>query len=157
MGRSKSKATMSLDPELWEQFKRDTDSASETVEQLIQNYLGTQKNDVAELQAKLKELESEEKDLEARLQEIENKLSKNRARQDNVKSAIEQRKKEQSRVDQAVQALVSEVPRKTPSGSRDIEDRVNQVATTRQFHNHVDKVDVSGKELKQRLIQEVSS
>jgi len=157
MGRSKSKATMSLDPEIWEQFKRETDSASETVESLIQNYLGTQKNDVADLKAQLKELEAEEKELESDLQEIKNKLSKNRTQQDNIESAIEHRKKEQSRVDQAVQELVSEVPRKGPNGSRDVEDRVHQLTSSRIYHQKLQKVDCDSEELQNKLVQKVKA
>lgn len=135
----------------------ETKSVSRKLEELARSWLSASGNDVAELEErkheikeKLEDVEEKKDTYETRMQDLRNKLQ-------SLETAIDRKEQEESRIDNAVDDLVSEVPVRTPTGSRDAEDRVKQVAATPKFDQYLQKVDADRKELKEKLVAKVEA
>lgn len=153
---AKQKATMSIDPHLWQQFKNETNSASQTVENLIKTWLNTQGNDVSELKNREDELVSELDELKEQQKRVNERISDIEGELDTVRSAIEEANKEENRLNSAVAQLKPKVVKERRK-KKDLEQAVKSVSTTQAYHNWLGQLDVESKKLKQKLKEEVSA
>lgn len=154
---NKSRHQVTMDDNVWRQLQNETDSVSAKLNELARSWLNATGNEVAELEERKAELRDELKQTQQMKEEYEEKMSDLESKLNSIEAAIERKDEEESRVDNAVNELVSEVPVRTPTGSRDVEKRVKQVASTPKFDKYLEKTDVGRKELQEKLVAKVKA
>lgn len=156
MSSSKSKATISLNPVLWDQFKDETDSASQKIERLIEQYLELHGGDVSKLKSRKKKVEGKIGRVAGKIQELEQEKQDLQEELDSIESALEEASKEEEVVREAVDSLVPKVEEKRRStAASSYREAVQNVSSTRVWHNWKERAGVSGEELRKRVLQEV--
>jgi len=154
---SKSRHNVSIEDRVWNQLEEETDNVSAKLNELARSWLNATGSEVGELQERKAELKDEIQNTKNMKQEYEQKMADLESKLSSIESELERKDKEESRVDNAVNELVSDVPIKTPTGSRDIEDRVKEVASTPKFDKYLEKTDVDRKELQEKLVAKVKA
>lgn len=156
MTDSKAKATMSIDPYVWDQFKNETGSASGKVEELMKTWLNTSGNDQTELINRKDELEGELEDIENKIKKLEARKSNIESELESVESALEQANNEQERINDAVDALAPKLEKKRRS-HKDLEKGMKDLASSQEFHQWADSLEIGIDELKEELVSEVKA
>lgn len=154
---NKSRHQVTMDDNVWRQLQNETDSVSAKLNELARSWLNATGNEVAELEERKAELRDELKQTQRMKEEYEEKMTDLESKLNSIEAAIERKDEEESRIDEAVNELVKEVPVRTPKGSRDIEDRVKQVAASPKFDSYLQKVDADRQELKEKLVAKVQA
>jgi len=155
---AKSKATLSIDPQTWEQFKNETDSASKKIEELLESYLSSRANDLQDLQARKQELKTEIQEQDQVISEAENKKNQLQSELKQIEAAIEDLESQQNRVQDAVENVIPTVKdKRTNTGVSSMSEAVDRAATTRTFHMNLNKTNLDSDEFKEKVLEEVKA
>jgi len=154
---AKQKATITLDPYLWEQFKNDTNSSSQVIEDLIKTYLNTSGNKVPELHERKEELEAELQDIDTQREKLDKRENRIKSELEKIQSAIKSANRMEDRLDEAVEALQDKVMQKKRKLSCDLDEAVKNVKSSREFHQWVESIDCDSEKLAEQLKEEVKA
>lgn len=155
---AKSKATLSIDPQVWEQFKTETDSASQKIEELLQSYLSSRANDLQDLQNRRDELRDKVQQQNDIISEAESRREQLKSEMKQVEAAIEDLESQNNRVQAAVENVIPTVRDKRGAhGVSSMSEAVDRAASTESFHMNLNKIDLDVEDFKERILEEVKA
>jgi uncharacterized phage infection (PIP) family protein YhgE len=155
---AKSKATLSIDPQVWEQFKTETDSASQKIEELLQSYLSSRANDLQDLQNRRDELREKVQQQNDIISEAESRREQLKSEMKQVEAAIEDLESQNNRVQAAVENVIPTVKDKRgAAGVESMSEAVDRASRTESFHMNLNKIDLDVEDFKERILEEVKA
>lgn len=154
----KTTAHISIEQDLWKKLKNEEESASRKINQLVRQHLDASTVGTQGIKDRIEELEKEKQELESKVEDIKKQVRQIDEEKQVLRQKLEDKEEKQQRLESAVEKLAEKVPRKVPAtGSRDIEDRIKNVSSTKVFDDTVKDLDVGREKLKEKLKDEVQN